>query len=66
MDFIAAIEDELGSEAQKEFLPLQPGDVPDTYADVRELQNAVGYEAQVSMSEGVRRFASWYREYYRG
>ena len=47
-----------------ELLPLQPGDVPDTYADASELDRAVGYKPATPVSEGVARFVSWYREYY--
>ncbi len=63
MDFIAALERELGLRANLEMLPLQPGDVPDTFADVSMLRSAVGYEPQVPVDEGVRRFVAWYRDY---
>ena len=48
-----------------ELLPLQPGDVPDTEADVTDLIQAVGYRPQVSVETGVANFVRWYREYYR-
>lgn len=64
MDFIAALERELGCEAQLEMLPLQPGDVPDTFADVQALNEAVGYEPRVSVTEGVQRFVAWYKDYH--
>ena len=54
----------LGKKAIKELLPLQPGDVPDTYADVSELVKAVGYKPATPVQEGVRRFVEWYRGYY--
>ncbi len=64
MDFIAALEQELGKTANYEMLPLQPGDVPDTFADVSALRAAVGYEPRVSVGEGVKRFVAWYRDYH--
>ncbi len=64
MDYIGAIEEALGRKAELELLPLQPGDVPDTYADASELDRAVGYKPATPVSEGVARFVSWYREYY--
>ncbi len=64
MDFIRALEDELGREAKKEFLALQPGDVPDTFADVNDLVRDVGYRPNTPIKEGIRRFAEWYREYF--
>lgn len=62
--YIEALEDALGKKAVQEMQPLQPGDVPDTFADVRELQKAVGYRPKTPVAEGVRRFADWYRSYY--
>ncbi|VBB44166.1 Uncharacterized 37.6 kDa protein in cld 5'region [uncultured Desulfatiglans sp.] len=64
MDFIAAIEAKLGKKAEKTFLPLQPGDVPATYADIDDLFRTVGFKPQTSIEEGVSRFIDWYREYY--
>ncbi len=64
MDFIAAIEDALGRKAEKEMLPIQPGDVPDTYADVSELINDIGYQPKMHIKEGVKRYVDWYRSYY--
>lgn len=64
MDYIEAIEDALGRKAVKEYLPLQPGDVPDTYADVSRLQAAVGYKPATPVKKGVAEFIKWYREYY--
>lgn len=64
-DFIAAIEDALGKKAVREMLPLQSGDVPDTYADVSELTKAVDYAPTTSITDGVARFVAWYRTYYR-
>ena len=64
MDFIAAIEQALGMEARKNFLPMQDGDVPATYADVDALNAWVGFAPATPIEEGVRRFVAWYREYY--
>ncbi len=63
-DFIAAIEGALGKAAIKELLPLQPGDVPDTFADVSELTKAVGYAPTTSVADGVAKLVTWYRTYY--
>ena len=62
--YIEALEEALGMEAKKEMLPMQPGDVPDTFADVSELVNAVGYRPAVSVKEGVKAFVDWYRAFY--
>ena len=64
MDFIACIERSLGREAQKNFLPMQPGDVPKTYADVDDLMADVGFKPSTPIEEGIARFIEWYREYY--
>lgn len=64
MDYIAAIEKHLGKEAKKNMLPLQPGDVLETYADVADLVNDVNYHPATSVDEGVGNFVKWYREYY--
>lgn len=60
MDFIHELELALGQEAQKIFLPMQPGDVYQTNADTTRLQTEIGYHPQVSLHDGIRRFASWY------
>jgi len=65
MDFIAALEDHLGRKAQKRLLPMQPGDVPETYADVDDLMAEVGFKPCTSIREGIGRFVEWYREYYK-
>jgi len=62
--FIEAIENELGKKAIKELLPLQPGDVPATYADVSDLVRDVGYKPNTSVEEGVKNFINWYKKYY--
>jgi len=64
MDFISAIEKELGIEAKKKFLPLQPGDVPETFADISSLVNDTGYKPSTSITEGIKKFIDWYKVYY--
>lgn len=64
LDYISAIESSLGMTAEKELLPLQPGDVPDTFADVEDLVREFDYQPSTSVEEGVERFVDWYREYY--
>lgn len=63
-DYIEAIEEALGKPAIKELLPLQPGDVPDTYADSSALAQAVGYRPSTPVKEGVANFVAWYRDFY--
>jgi UDP-glucuronate 4-epimerase len=65
MRYIEVIEDRLGKKAEKNLLPLQPGDVPDTYADVAALTEDVGYKPDTPIEEGVKRFIDWYRDYYK-
>ncbi|SEK52248.1 UDP-glucuronate 4-epimerase [Roseateles sp. YR242] len=65
MGFIEAIEQALGQEAKKEFLPLQDGDVPATHADVEELAAWTGFRPAMPVPEGVKRFVAWYRDYYK-
>ncbi len=62
--YIEVLEQCLGKKANMELLPMQPGDVPDTEADVSELINVTGYRPRVSVEEGVARFVDWYRAYY--
>ncbi|CAE6880963.1 COG0451 Nucleoside-diphosphate-sugar epimerases [Vibrio sp. B1FLJ16] len=64
MDFVKAIEDELGIEAKKNFREMQPGDVYQTYADTEDLFAATGYKPKVTVKEGVAEFVSWYKEFY--
>jgi UDP-glucuronate 4-epimerase len=64
-DVVALLEKEFGKVAIKEMLPMQPGDVAATYADVKDLENDVGFRPSTSIEEGVARFVRWYREYYR-
>ena len=65
MDYIEALEQELGRTTTKEYLPMQPGDVPDTYADVDQLMLDVNYKPQTTVQEGIHRFVTWYRDYYK-
>ena len=65
MSFIEAIEDAVGVKAEKNFMPLQDGDVPATYADTAALNAWTGFAPATSVREGVGRFIAWYREYYR-
>lgn len=63
MDFISTLEQHLGKIAVKEYLPMQPGDISQTYADVSALQQDYGYAPNTSIEEGLKRFAKWYLEY---
>jgi UDP-glucuronate 4-epimerase len=65
MEFIETLEDCLGTKAHKELLPMQPGDVPATYADVDDLTRDFGFKPATSIREGIRRFVDWYRAYYK-
>lgn len=65
LDYIAAIEKALGKKAELELLPLQPGDVPDAYADMGDLVEQFNYEPETAVEQGVARFVEWYREYYK-
>ncbi len=65
MDYIAALEKALGKKAEKEFLPLQAGDVPETYANVDDLVEQFDYKPTTSVEEGINRFVSWYRDYFK-
>ncbi len=64
MDYIGALEAALGKKAEKNLLPLQAGDVPDTYADVTDLIVQLDYKPQTLVEDGVARFVDWYREYF--
>jgi UDP-glucuronate 4-epimerase len=64
MRYIEVLEDCLDKKAEKNFLPMQAGDVPATYADVDDLVREIGFKPGTSIEEGIRRFVEWYREYY--
>lgn len=63
--FIEVIEKAIGRPAKKNLMPMQPGDVPATFADIDALQQAVGFTPNTSIEDGVQKFVDWYREYYR-
>jgi hypothetical protein len=65
MDYIAALEKALGRKAEMELLPLQPGDVPDTFADVQDLVDQFGYKPATPVESGIAEFVRWYRGYYK-
>jgi UDP-glucuronate 4-epimerase len=64
LQYIAVLEQSLGRKAQLDLLPMQPGDVPSTMADVSELERATGFRPQTTVEEGIAQFVKWYREYY--
>jgi UDP-glucuronate 4-epimerase len=64
MDFIQCIEEALGQSAIKNLMPLQPGDVPETFADITRAQKELGYQPSTSMKEGIHHLMSWFKEYY--
>jgi UDP-glucuronate 4-epimerase len=65
MALIGVLEAKLGKKAKMNLLPLQPGDVPATYADIDNLAHDVGFKPRTPIEEGVERFVEWYRDYYR-
>jgi UDP-glucuronate 4-epimerase len=65
MHVVAVMEKELGREAVKEMLPMQPGDVLETFADIGDLARDVGFKPQTSIEDGIRSFVAWYRDYHR-
>jgi UDP-glucuronate 4-epimerase len=65
MRFIEILEDVLGKKAEKNLMPMQPGDVPVTYADVEDLMADTGFRPEITPEEGIPRFVEWYREYFR-
>jgi UDP-glucuronate 4-epimerase len=64
LDYIAALEEALGKKAQLDLLPMQPGDVVSTRADVSELEKAVGFHPSITIGEGIARFVTWYKDYF--
>ena len=64
MDFISILEKAIGTEVKKEFLPMQPGDVYQTYADVSELEKDFDFKPKTTLEEGLTRFAAWFKAYY--
>jgi UDP-glucuronate 4-epimerase len=65
LEFVRLIEKELGRKANVNLLPLQPGDVPETFADIAESRRKLGFEPKVRIEEGIPKFVSWYKEYYK-
>ncbi|MEP2670022.1 MAG: NAD-dependent epimerase [Cyclobacteriaceae bacterium] len=65
LEFIEVLEDKLGKKAIKNFMPIQPGDVPETYADIEALEKAVGFRPSTSIEEGIGNFVDWFFEYYK-
>lgn len=65
MEFIEALEESLGVEAKKNFMPMQPGDVYATYADTQDLFDVTGYKPSMSVKQGVANFVDWYKEFYK-
>jgi UDP-glucuronate 4-epimerase len=66
MELIKILEEELGIEAKKNFLPLQPGDVPETYADIKKAKKKLGFYPKTSIKTGISKFLAWHRYYYKG
>lgn len=65
MEFVEAIENKLGKPAKKNYMDLQPGDVPETYANVDDLYRDIDFKPQTSIQDGVNKFIDWYVEYYK-
>ena len=65
MSFIEAIEQSVGREAEKNFMPMQDGDVPATHADVEELAAWTDFRPEMPVPQGIQRFVAWYRDYYK-
>ncbi|WP_198265750.1 NAD-dependent epimerase [sulfur-oxidizing endosymbiont of Gigantopelta aegis] len=65
LTYIETLEKHLGKSAEKNLLPLQPGDVPDTFADVADLVRDVDYKPSTTVDEGIKNFAAWYKDYYK-
>jgi len=65
MDFIACIENAAGKKAEMNFMPLQPGDVPETYADIDSLTCDIGYQPAIKIEDGIAKYIEWYRDYYK-
>jgi UDP-glucuronate 4-epimerase len=64
MDFIRIIEEETGVSSRKKMMPPQPGDVTQTFADIKLLENRIGFKPKIPVREGIRKFVAWYRSYY--
>ncbi|MBW1702224.1 MAG: GDP-mannose 4,6-dehydratase [Deltaproteobacteria bacterium] len=64
LEFISTLEEELGQEAEKKLMPMQPGDVADTAADITKSRKLLGFDPKTPIREGIRKFVAWYRDYY--
>ena len=64
LEIVRLIEKAIGKPAMRELLPMQPGDVPETYADSADLKRAVGFAPRTPIEDGVRFFVEWYRDYH--
>ncbi len=64
MRFIGLIEDALGAKAEIDFMPMQEGDVKETYADIDAIRNAVGFSPTTTIEQGIPKFIAWYRDYH--
>ena len=64
-DFIALLEKALGKKAKRNNLPMQPGDVPATYADITKAKRLLGFSPKTKIEQGIPRFVEWYRSYYK-
>ncbi|MDY6971279.1 MAG: NAD-dependent epimerase [Thermodesulfobacteriota bacterium] len=65
MEFIRILEEELGQTAEKKMMPMQPGDVPETAADIQRSRELLGFSPKTPLHEGIKKFVEWYRDYYR-
>ena len=65
MDMIGIIENNLGKKAQIDFQPMQPGDVPESFADIDKSIEMLDYRPETDINEGIPRFTTWYKEYYK-
>ena len=64
LDFIQILEEKIGKKAKMVFLPMQPGDVKITYADITDLQKDVGFSPSTALEKGLESFVNWYKEYH--
>ena len=65
MDFIGEIETSLNLKGEKIFMPMQPGDVKQTFADTKKLEEWINYKPETTIKEGIRSFIDWYKDYYK-
>lgn len=65
LKFVEIIEDTVGKKAEKNFLPMQPGDVVETYADISELEHLIGFSPKTNLRNGIEKFINWYKDYYK-